>query len=112
MVNHSRNLIKEYSLEMVMVTLGSEGILLINEIDGFHAKSPPLEPINSAGAGDAASAAFVYQLFLGQSLENALMMACATSAAVVLSEGTAEFSMETMKSLLPKIQLLRINQSY
>ena len=112
MVNHSRNLIKEYSLEMVMITLGSEGILLINEIDGFHAKSPPLEPINSAGAGDAASAAFVYQLFLGQSLENALMMACATSAAVVLSEGTAEFSMETMKSLLPKIQLLRINQSY
>ena len=110
LVNHARNLIKEYSLKMVMITLGSEGILLINENDAFHAKGPLLEPINSAGAGDAASAAFVYQLFQGQSLENALMMACATSAAVVLSEGTAEFSLQTMNSLLPKIQLSKIYQ--
>jgi len=110
LVNHARYLINEFSLKMVMITLGSEGILLINENDTFHAKSPPLEPINSAGAGDAASAAFVYQLFLDQPVENALLMACATSAAVVLSEGTAEFSLETMKSLLPKIQLSKINQ--
>lgn len=110
LVHHARYLIKEYFLNMVMITLGSEGILLVKENVAFHAKSPLLEPINSAGAGDAASAAFVYQLLRNQSLENALIMACATSAAVVLSEGTAEFSMKTMESLMPKIELSRINQ--
>jgi 1-phosphofructokinase family hexose kinase len=110
LVGHARSLIDEYGLEAVVVTLGMEGILLVLADGALHARGPQLQPVNPAGAGDAASAALVYRLSLGETWADALRWACAAGAAVVQTEATADCSLDVVQSLLPQVQVRLVDE--
>ncbi len=102
---YAHELIDAHQLKMVMVTLGDDGILLVTSAGSVHVRGPVLNAVNPAGAGDATSAAFVYRLSLNDSLTEALRWACAAGAASVLTEVTADLSLDTVRSLLPQVKV-------
>jgi fructose-1-phosphate kinase PfkB-like protein len=103
------NLLKPYALSDVVITMEEDGILAVSETEAWLACPPKLTPINAAGAGDAASATIAYRLSLGDPWLTALQWAGAVSAAVVLTEGTAEFDYTQAKLLFPRVQVKRLS---
>ena len=92
----------------LIITRGKEGILAFTPQDVFHAGCNEVKEINSAGAGDAVSAAIVYRLSLGEDWTQALTWAAAVSAAVVLTEGTAECAPADIQNLYPRVWVKKI----
>ncbi|MGE5225061.1 MAG: 1-phosphofructokinase family hexose kinase [Omnitrophica WOR_2 bacterium] len=95
--------IRQYGLPALIVTCGKDGILVILPVQVLLAKSPAQAEINSAGAGDAVSAALAWRFALGDGWEPALHWAAAIASASVLTEATAEFHLEDMHRIYPEV---------
>jgi 1-phosphofructokinase family hexose kinase len=95
-------------IQTLVLTLGRQGFLVISDGSVYHATSPRMEEVNAAGSGDAVSAALAYRLSLGDGWEQALRWAAATSAAVVLTEGTAECRIEDIQRIFPLTEVRTI----
>ncbi len=95
-------------LPALVVTCGKDGLLASTPEGEFLAASPPQEEINSAGAGDAASAAIPWRLSLGEPWPEALRWGAAVSAAVVLTPGTADCSPADVARILPDTRVRRL----
>jgi 1-phosphofructokinase family hexose kinase len=93
----------------LVITAGAEGILAVTAQGTYLANGPRLEAVNAAGAGDAVSAGLAYRLSLGDAWEEALRWAIAASAAVVLTEGTAECYLEDIQRLYPSAMVERLD---
>ena len=100
-----RKIMAEHALKSFVLTGGSEGILAVSPEGVYLAECKVKKEVNAAGAGDAVSAALIHRLYLGDSWEQALTWAAATSAAVVQTEGTAECSLLEIIALLPEVRL-------
>jgi 1-phosphofructokinase family hexose kinase len=100
-----RSLVIEKRLACMVITGGVEGILLVLPAETYLASGPVLQAVNGAGAGDAVSAALVWQLSQSSPWDEALRWAAAASGAVVLTEGTAECKIEDILHLRPLIQV-------
>jgi 1-phosphofructokinase family hexose kinase len=111
LVRAARTVYDEYHLEALVLTLGWQGVLVLCQHGEFHAIPPKLEAINAAGAGDAVSSALVWRLSLGDDWPSALRWAAATSAAVVLTPGTADCRMEDILEIFPKVIINRVTTS-
>jgi 1-phosphofructokinase family hexose kinase len=92
----------KHDIRNLILTCGKEGILAFTPENIFHAGCSEVKEVNAAGAGDAVSAAVVYRLSLGEDWKQALTWAAAVSAAVVLTEGTAECDMQDVQFFYPK----------
>jgi fructose-1-phosphate kinase PfkB-like protein len=96
-----REILERFSLPALVITCGAAGILAILPQGSLWARTPPQPETNAAGAGDAASAALVWRFSLGDEWESALRWAAAASAAVVLTEATADCRWEDIQRLYP-----------
>jgi 1-phosphofructokinase family hexose kinase len=99
----------ERNLSNVVITCGADGILVVTENEVLTANAPIQRAVNAAGAGDAVSAALVYRLALGDCWQDALRWASATSAAVVLTEGTADCHMDDIECILPEVEITALS---
>ncbi len=98
------------NLQTLVITCGKDGILALTPDGIFQAGcSQEIKEVNAAGAGDAVSAALVYYRSLGKTWEEALAWAIATSAAVVLTEGTAVCHMQDILSIYPHAWVKKIS---
>jgi fructose-1-phosphate kinase PfkB-like protein len=95
-------------LEALVLTCGGEGILALTAGAAYLAVSPAQVEVNAAGAGDAVSAALPYRLACGDSWSEALRWAAATSAAVVLTPGTADCRPADIAAILPQTTVQRL----
>lgn len=91
--------------DALVITCGVRGILAAAGETVIHAVAPAVREVNAAGAGDAVSAALAYRLSSGDSWSAAMRFAAAVSAAVVLTEKTAECRMADVARLLPDIRV-------
>jgi 1-phosphofructokinase family hexose kinase len=98
----------QFGLRNLVITCGVDGILAFTTEGRYHAGAPILTEVNAAGAGDAVSAALVYRLSLGDSWAKALAWAAATSASVVITEGTAECTINDILRILPDVWVNKI----
>ncbi len=104
----ARAILREYRLPALVLTCGSAGILAVLPDRNLWASTPILEEVNAAGAGDAVSAALAWRFSMGDTWEQALRWAAATSAAVVLTEPTAEFRREDIERIYPMAKVEQI----
>jgi len=74
--------------EIVVVTEGAEGALLVTEDRRILQRPPNVEPHSAVGAGDSFVGGFCLALSRNSDLEEALRRAVATAAATLLTEGT------------------------
>ncbi len=77
-------------LPAMVLTCGEDGIMALAEGRIYLAEAPVQEVVNAAGAGDAVSAGLTWAFSRGKGWPEALRWAAAASAAVVLTEGTAD----------------------
>ena len=88
-------------LSALVITCGIDGVLASTPEGEYLAASPAQEEVNSAGAGDAVSAAVPWRLSLGEAWPEALRWGAAVSAAVVLTPGTADCNPADVTRILP-----------
>ncbi len=74
--------------EIVTVTMGAAGALLVNSEAAVRMWSPKIRSRSAVGAGDSFLAAMTLALSQGRSNEDALIFAIAAGAATVLTPGT------------------------
>ena len=99
---------RKYSLDLLVVTCGEDGIIAITPDEGFLASSPVQEVVNAAGAGDAASACLAWRLSLQDTWPEALRWAAATSAAAVLTERTGDCNQMDIDQIRPSVNIRQI----
>ncbi|MCH8498947.1 MAG: 1-phosphofructokinase family hexose kinase [Marinobacter sp.] len=101
-------MVNEGSTEILIVTLGPKGALLVSR-DGecLHAWPPPTEVVGHVGAGDGFVSLLVYQLCQGKSLDEAFAYGVAAAAAVVRSPGNQVQDMTEVEALYREIESKR-----
>lgn len=101
----SRALIAQGQAEIVALSLGEDGALLVSATQAWRAQALQVEVASTIGAGDSFLAALVWALSQSQDMAQALRQAMAAGAAALLSAGTALSQPADMARLLPAVQL-------
>lgn len=85
-------LIKEKGVETVIITLGSEGALLLHEGEFTHTVAGAVEAIDTTAAGDVFNGALVVALAENKTIQEAVVFACKASAIAVTRLGAQSSS--------------------
>lgn len=70
-----------------MITQGAKGAVIVDQAHHFHVNGRAVEAVDTNGAGDAFSGAFLYAINAGLSLEAAAQLAILISSEVVAQYG-------------------------
>ena len=84
----ARDLIGRGQTDIVALSMGPEGALLITRDLALRASGLPIDPVSVSGAGDSFLGAMVWSLMNDGGLETALRYAVAAGSAALLSPGT------------------------
>jgi 6-phosphofructokinase 2 len=87
-VRASAGVVKNRQAEIVALTLGRRGALLVDRDRLLRAEPPPIAPVSSVGAGDSFLGAMVWGLNAGFDLEYAFRLGVAAGASALLNPGT------------------------
>ena len=88
LVEAGRRLFDRYRIEVIALSMGPGGALLVTRDMALRANGLPIEPISVSGAGDSFLGAMVWSLLNGNSLEIALRYGVAGGSAALLNPGT------------------------
>lgn len=100
--------LQEQGIEIVAVSLGKEGVLVICKEGVYHGIPPHIEPINTVGCGDSMIAGFATGLSRGCSMADTIKIAVAVSAANALTNDTGYFKEVDYKELLNRVTLKKL----
>ena len=103
-----RKLVKDKRTEMVALTLGADGALLVTENQAWCALPMQMEAVSAVGAGDSFLGGLVAALTSGKPLEETFRVAVAAASAAVLMPGTELCQPEVVKRLLPEVRIEEI----
>jgi len=84
----ARAMIGAKNIEIIALSLGHLGALLVTHTLALRAQALPIKPVSAVGAGDSFLGALVYSLAQGAALAEAFRLAVAAGAAALLNEGT------------------------
>jgi len=86
--NECWNILKKYNLKFLILTCGSKGSYVFTSDHHFsYIKTPKVDVIDTVGAGDSFTAAFISTLLQGKSVEEAHRLAVKVSAYVCTQKG-------------------------
>ncbi len=107
-VHACRRLIEAGKVQIVALTLGSAGALLVTREEAWFSDPLPVKVVGTVGAGDSFLGAMVWSLSAGHSLDSTLRFAVAAGSAALLSEGTQLCRPEDVHRLAPRVSLHRL----
>jgi 6-phosphofructokinase 2 len=90
--------------EAIVVSIGSEGALLVTKTIVKKITPPPVKKISTVGAGDSMVAGIVFSLSRNESLETAVEYGVACGTAATLNPGTGLCKPEDVKKLFEIIK--------
>ena len=100
-------LVDEGRAEVVALTLGEQGALLVTKDGAWSADPLPITVASSVGAGDSFVGAFVWALQHGESMPDAFTWAVAAGSAALITPGTGLCLLEDVQRLRPQVRLQR-----
>jgi 6-phosphofructokinase 2 len=98
----AQNLIYSGQAEIVAVSLGAEGAMVVSANQVWYACAIPVDVQTTIGAGDSFVAGMVWSLGRGDSLVKAFQYAMASGAAALLEPGTSLSQAADVHRLLPE----------
>jgi 6-phosphofructokinase 2 len=98
-----RKLIAGGRTEMVALTLGEHGAMLVTRDRALRAEPVPIEVVSAVGAGDSFLGGLVAALAKGDTVDDAFRLAVAAGSAAVMSPGTELGTEDDTVGLLPRI---------
>lgn len=87
-VSAARTLVRMGAAEVVALTLGADGAILVTADQAWRAEALPLAPMSSVGAGDSFLGAMVWALASGLPMTDAFRYGLAGGAAALMRPGT------------------------
>jgi 6-phosphofructokinase 2 len=108
----SRQLIARNFAEVVALTLGDFGALLVMRDRAWRAHAPQVEFVSAVGAGDSFLGVLLWGLANDRSMPEALRYAVAAGAAAVQSPGTALCERAEVEQLLSRVRIEQVSARY
>ena len=102
--------INRKGVEIVLVSMGPRGILLVSDGKAYQAVPPSVEVVNTIGAGDSSVAGFICGQVSGRDLKESLILATAAGTATTLRQGTALAQKEDVETIVPQVKLEIISE--
>jgi 1-phosphofructokinase len=102
------NLMEQYGLGKVVVSMGGKGALYVTGNDAVYAQGLKVPVGSTVGAGDSVVAALAVAEEAGMSLEEAVRLSTATGAANVMCSGSQAAEYSTIQELMPKVSFQKI----
>lgn len=90
--------------EVIVISLGGEGAMLVTKSETFKATPPLVERKSTVGAGDSMVAGIIYSISIGMNLKQALQYGVACGTAATLNYGTELCKKEDADMLYAMIQ--------
>ncbi len=97
--------INRQGVEIVLVSMGKKGILLVSHGREYLAVPPEVKVESTIGAGDSSVAGFISGLVRGKDLKECLIYAAAAGTATTLHQGTALCQKDDFLRLVPQVKL-------
>jgi 6-phosphofructokinase 2 len=98
-VDAAQTLIKKGSAEIVVVSLGPQGAVLVTATQTEFVPAPNVVKKSTVGAGDSMVGAMVWALSQNKSLKEVVQWGVASGSAATMNEGTQLFKLEDAKRL-------------
>jgi len=95
----AKKLIEKGSAEIVVVSLGSEGAILISKEETHLVKAPKVEKKSTVGAGDSMVGGMVWAISQNKNLKEVIRWGVACGTAATMNEGTQLFKFEDAQRL-------------
>jgi len=104
----AEELVSRNVAEVVVLALGAEGSLLVENGNRWHAVTEPVKVRSKVGAGDSFVGAFTLALSRGAAWEEALVQGVAAASGAVMSDATRLCSRADVEALARSATLRRI----
>jgi len=101
----SRSLVDTGRTEIVALSLGEQGALLVSRDLTLRAKALPITPVSVVGAGDSFLGGMIWSLAAGQPLETAFRYGIAAASATLLASGTELARPEDVERLVHDVEV-------
>ena len=95
----ARKLIDEGLVELVAVSMGKDGAILVSKDEAYRVPVPEVEKKSTVGAGDSMVAGMVHMLAKHKPLQQVICFGVACGTAATLNEGTQLFDPEDVETL-------------
>lgn len=99
----AKKLIENGSAEIVVVSLGAEGAILVTKDETHLVKAPKVEKKSTVGAGDSMVGGLVWALSQNKTLKEVIQIGVCCGTAATMNEGTQLFNVEDVMRLLKEI---------
>jgi 6-phosphofructokinase 2 len=99
----ARQLVQSGKTEVVLLSLGADGALVVWAQGGARLRAPAVEVRSAVGAGDSMLAGLLLGLARGQSLTSAFRLAVAAATAAVMNPGTQLCRREDTERLVEQL---------
>jgi 6-phosphofructokinase 2 len=106
----AKNLIRKYNCEIVVVSLGASGAMLVSDEEVFKVAAPAVKIKSTVGAGDSMVAGIVFSISKGKNLYEALQYGVACGTAATLSNATGLCKKEDIDRLYELIKNEKISE--
>ena len=106
----AREIISKGNCEVVVVSLGAAGAMLVTANEIYQATPPAVKKRSTVGAGDSMVAGIVLSLSKGWELKDALRYGVATGTAATMNNGTELCKLKDVECLFPLIRAIKINE--
>jgi 6-phosphofructokinase 2 len=107
-VTACRSLIESGRAEMIALTLGDQGALLVTRDRVLRAQAVPIKPVSVVGAGDSFLGAMIWSLASGHAIEDAFRYGMAAGSAALLMPGTELCRREDAEHLASEVKVQTI----
>lgn len=101
----ARELICSGKSEVIVVSMGAAGAILVTETEGYQIIPPPVKRNSTVGAGDSMVAGIVFGLSKGRSLLEATRYGVACGTAATLNAGTQLCNAKDVEKLFAEIMI-------
>lgn len=102
------DLLREYRMERVCVSLGGAGSLTVTSQGRYRAVTPPIQVVNTVGCGDSFVAGMAVSLLKQLPAEEGIAMAAAAGTANALSAMAGSVDPDTFRRLLGQVEISRM----
>lgn len=99
----------ESGIELVAVSLGKDGALLVCKDGIYHGKPPKIDVVNTVGCGDSMVAAFAVAMERGYSNMESLKYAVSISAANAMTFSTGNINLEDVDNIFEDVTIEKLN---
>lgn len=99
------NYIKENGVEIVVVSLGKAGAIVVHDEYSYKINMPSIDLVNSTGAGSAMIAGFAVSMLRNYDFEYMLKIAAACGGANAMEKNSGIIDMVNMKTIMNEIEI-------